>query len=109
MSNMYAFLESVKTASVDAVNASKPFALALGKVTSVSPLKVRIDQKLELTSAQLMLTNAVREHTVEITPEGGERKRYTLHYGLKNGEQLLLLRCNGGQKFIILDRVEALT
>lgn len=107
MSNMYAFLESIKQASVDAVNASKPFALTLGWVTSASPLKIRIDQKLELTAAQLMLTNAVRDHKIQITPADGEKKQYTLHYGLKAGEKVLLLRADGGQKFIVLDRVEA--
>lgn len=99
------FLNDVKRAAVEAVRASKPFALELGTVNSVSPLKVQIDQKLELTAAQLMLTNAVRDHSVYITPEGGEKKKYKLHYGLKTGERVILLRADGGQKFIILDRV----
>ena len=37
------FLNDVKRAAVEAVRASKPFALALGTVNSVSPLKVQID------------------------------------------------------------------
>ena len=58
---MNGFLENVKRAALEAVNAAKPFAFVLGKVTSVSPLKVQVDQKLELTAAQLILTNAVRD------------------------------------------------
>ena len=121
---MNGFLESVKRAAVEAVAAGKPFGFILGKVTSVSPLKVQVDQKLELTASQLILTNAVRDFTVDHQTEetsGGSgyaefashkhaykgKKAYKVHLALKTGEQVLLLRADGGQKFIILDRVEA--
>ena len=35
------------------------------------------------------------------------RKKFTVHLGLKTGEKVLMLRCDGGQKFIVLDRLEA--
>ena len=97
-------------------------------MTSVSPLKVRVDQKLELTDAQLILTNAVRDYSVYMTVDhqtentaSGDatlpshkhaykgKKAFKIHLGLKAGEQVLLLRADGGQKFIILDRVRAPT
>ena len=149
--DMNSFLGDVKRAAVEAVSAGKPFAFALGKVTSISPLKVQVDQKLELTAAQLVLTNAVRDYTVAMTFEhstgnalnehahtysgntqnGGDSphthayagstetvnlahshsysgtKSFRVHLGLSVGEQVLLLRADGGQKYIILDRVEA--
>jgi len=126
--DMTAFLGDVKRAAVEAVNAGKPFAFTLGKVTSISPLKVQVDQKLELTAAQLILTNAVRDYTVRMTVDheteetsGGSgdsafsshkhaykgTKAYRVHLALKVGEQVIMLRTDGGQKFIILDRVEA--
>ena len=37
------------------------------------------------------------------------KKAFKVHLGLKAGEQVLLLRTDGGQKFIIIDRVEAPT
>ncbi len=135
--NMAGFLNDVKRASVEAVNAGKPFALVFGKVLSVSPLTVEVDQKLKLTEAQLILTNAVRDFTVNMTvdhetevvshghpvvdtysgsgtatavnhshPYAGT-KAFRVHLALKAGEQVILLRADGGQKFIILDRVEA--
>ncbi len=125
---MTAFLSDVKRAAVEAVAAGKPFAFVLGKVTSTSPLKVQVDQKLELTAAQLILTNAVRDYTVRMTVDheteetsGGSgdsafashkhtykgTKAYRVHLALKVGEQVIMLRTDGGQKFIILDRVEA--
>ncbi len=126
--DMTAFLSDVKRAAVEAVAAGKPFAFVLGKVTSTSPLKVQVDQKLELTAAQLILTNAVRDYTVRMTVDheteetsGGSgdsafashkhtykgTKAYRVHLALKVGEQVIMLRTDGGQKFIILDRVEA--
>lgn len=121
--DMTAFLESVKRAAVEAVLAGKPFAFVTGKVTSTSPLKVRVDQKLELTEAQLILTNAVRDFTVNMTVEHETEetsgaafashkhaytglKSYRVHLALKEGEHVIMLRTDGGQKFIILDRVE---
>ena len=127
---MAGFLNDVKRASVEAVNAGKPFALVFGKVLSVSPLTVEVDQKLKLTEAQLILTNAVRDFTVNMTLDheteetsGGSgdsafashkhaykgTKSYCVHLALKIGEQVVMLRTDGGQKFIILDRVEAPT
>ena len=126
--DMNKFLTDVKKAALEAVLADKPFAFTLGTVTSVSPLKVQVDQKLELTTAQLILTNAVRDYTVYMTVDhetestsGGAdestleshkhaytgRKSFRVHLALKIGEQVLLLRADGGQKFIILDRVGA--
>lgn len=126
--DMTAFLGDVKRAAVEAVNAGKPFAFVLGKVTSISPLKVQVDQKLELTAAQLILTNAVRDYTVRMTVDHETEetsgssddsafsshkhaykgtKAYRVHSTLKVGEQVIMLRTDGGQKFIILDRVEA--
>lgn len=114
------FLEDIKSVAVGAVNAAKPFAFTLGKVTSASPLKIQVDQKFELTSAQLILTNAVRDYNVEMevnhqteSAEGHThaytgRKTFKVKLALKTGEQVLLLRADGGQKFIVLDRVKAL-
>lgn len=78
----------------------------------------------------VILTNAVRDYTVYMTVDhqtentaGGSgdasfashkhaykgKKAFKVHLGLKAGEQVLLLRTDGGQKFIIIDRVEAPT
>lgn len=123
-------VKAVKRAAIEAVQASKPMAMILGVVASSNPLKISVDQKLTLTEAQLMLTNSVRDYTVEMTVDhstestsGGSgdsaysshshaykgRKKFTVHLGLKEGEKVLLLRCDGGQKFIVLDRVEVLS
>lgn len=109
MRDMNAFLANVKRAAIEAVLAQKPFAFLHGTVTGVDPLKVRVDQKFELSASQLILTNAVRDHTITVTDPGGEEQVVRVHRALKVGERVLLLRADGGQKFIILDRAEAPT
>jgi len=125
--DMNTFLGNIKRAAVEAVDAGKPAALVFGKVTSTSPLKIQVDQKLELAPWQLILTNAVRDYTVQMTVDhntektsGGSgtsvfashshaykgKKIYRVHNALKTGEKVIMLRVDGGQRFIILDRVE---
>ena len=136
MSSENRLLEIIKQASTEAVGAAKPFALTYGVVTSVKPLSIQIDQKLELGEAQLILTNAVRDYSVEMSvehwvemeteylPEDNMpdellpnphrhrylgKKKFAVHLGLREGEQVLLLRVQGGQQYIVFDRSEALT
>ena len=112
-------------------------AVSFGTVISTSPLKIQVDQKKTLGSAQLILTSNVRDFTVEMTVDhkteitshghpvsdtytgGGTatpvdhdhaykgRKTFRVHLGLKQGEKVILVRCDGGQKFLVLDRWEA--
>ncbi len=143
----------IKQAAVDAVNAKDPMSLKIGEVVSTSPLKISINQKIVIPASQLLLTNAVRDHTVYETVNhcteaalGGVdlthkhaysgvttqddtyngytesalastlehshtyegMKKFKIHLGLNVGEKVILLRCDGGQKFIVLDRLEAL-
>lgn len=115
----------IKQAAVEAVNAKDPMSLKIGEVVSVSPLKISINQKITIPSSQLLLTNAVRDYMVYMTVNhstenaGGDEslashahkyigdKKFVVHLGLKAGEKVILLRCDGGQKFIVLDRLEA--
>ena len=97
----------IKRAALDAVDAHDPMSLKIGEVISASPLKIRINQKIVLSNAQLLLTNAVREYTAFATTADSDREKITMHLRLAAGEKVLLLRCDGGQKFIVLDRLEA--
>lgn len=95
----------------------KPSSFFIGTVESVKPLKVRKDQKLVITERFLLLTDAVKniEQEVEIewTTETNDNHIHTvkgkkiikLNNELKTGEKVLVLQNNGGQEFIILERV----
>ena len=45
-------LNAIKKAASDAVEASKPVAIMYGKVTSVSPFEINVEQKMILHSPQ---------------------------------------------------------
>lgn len=119
-------LKMIKQAAVEAVNASKPTAIVYGKVISISPLKINVEQKMTLTAAQLVLTRNVTDYKVYMTVDhvtepksGGNgdssfashnhaykgKKQFTVHNGLVVGDEVILIQMQGGQKYIVWDRV----
>lgn len=126
----------IKTAAIEAVENGKPFTSMTGVVVGTSPLSIRVNQKLTLNENQLILTDAVRDYKTKIsfdssailqvvtnwnmaeTQEGSPYKlsfkepikhEITVYNSLKQGEEVLLLRTQGGQRFIVLDRLNART
>lgn len=107
-------------------NAMKPTDYCLGVVETVAPLSIRIDQKDILTEEFLILTDLVRDFSVDITVShttenraggGGYaefashnhdytgRKKIIVHNGLSVGESVILIQQAGGQEFIVLSRL----
>lgn len=79
-------VEIIKKSAVEAVEASNPVIIVFGKITSSSPLKVNIEQKLTLGPEQLLLTDAIKNN-------------------INTGDNVILIRQQGGQKYIVLDKV----
>ena len=104
MYNADDFLKMVKKAAVDAVNASKPANVVFGKVISASPLKIKIDQKLIVSSAQLVLTRSVTDYRLSVTVDG-TTKTVTVNNALQTGEEVIMIQMLGGQKYIVIDRI----
>lgn len=107
-------------------SAMKPSDYCLGVVETVAPLSIRIDQKDILTEDFLILTDLVRDYSVDITVShttenraggGGYaefashnhdytgRKKIIVHNGLSVGESVILIQQAGGQEFIVLSRL----
>lgn len=134
MPNYNGLVNAMKQAGTKAVDASGPVAVCFGKVTSTSPLKVLVDQKMTLGSAQLVLTRNVTDYEVQVgvtweteselsththTVDGitsdsvdlkhthtlNGKKKMTIYNSLRKGDEVVLLRQQGGQKYIIVDRV----
>ena len=87
MSGMNEFLVIVKKAALEVMNASNPVAVMFGTITSTEPLEINVEQKMTLTKAQLIPTMAFTT---------GEKN-------VRDG--VILLRMQGGQKFIVVDRL----
>jgi hypothetical protein len=60
-------LKAIKRAAVEAVNTTQPSDFCFGTVVSVSPLKISIEQKMTLGSAQLVLTKNVTDYKMSIS------------------------------------------
>lgn len=126
MPNANDLVRLIKQAALDAVEAKKPVNVCYGKVTSVSPLKIFVDQKLLLESAQLVLTRNVTDFKTYVTVDwasgyrsGGSgeaafashnhgitgKKEITVHNGLGVGDEVILIRQQDGQKYIVVDRI----
>ena len=117
----------IKKAAQEAIEAGKPVKVMFGEVKAINPLQITVEQKLPLTEEFLILTEAVKDHEHEITvlewqtenASGGSgdsayaahahqiagRKKIVIHNALQVGEKVLLLAMEGGQKFIVVDRV----
>lgn len=117
MANYHGLLQTIKQAATEAVDAGNPVCVSFGKVLSITPLKVLVDQKITLGEGQLVLSGSVCD-AVATTSIGWEsesadghrhtikgKKQMTVYKGLKQGEKVILLRMQGGQKYIVLDRV----
>lgn len=117
---------AIKKAALDAVRSSKPVEICFGKVMGVSPLKILVDQKMILGESQLVLSRNVTDFTTEVTvnwntenKSGGSgdssfashnhaitgKKKITVHNGLVVGDELILFRQQGGQKYVVVDRI----
>lgn len=98
------FVKLIKKAAVEAYEASKPVQICFGKVTKASPLEIIVDQKLTLGKSQLVLTRNVTDFEAEITIDG-EKKKATFHNKLQVGDEAILLRQQGGQKYIVEGKI----
>lgn len=87
MADIEGFLKIVKKAAVDAVNAEKPVAVCFGKVIGTSPLRISVEQKMTLGAAQLILTKTIKEDEPLV------------------GDSVCLLRMQGGQKYVVVDKL----
>ncbi|MEG2050884.1 MAG: DUF2577 domain-containing protein [Oscillospiraceae bacterium] len=156
MHNYADFNNLIKQSALEAMSASKPSELLFGMVTSTKPLQINVEQRMTLTSPQLVLTRNVTDfqvsmtmnhetddsladvdlshdhtltgntgtggsdnHTHSLTANTGVggtntlnhkhryagKKTFTMHNGLVVGDEVILARMQGGQKFIVLDRV----
>lgn len=97
-------VELIKKIALDVINESKPMGIFYGTVESISPLKIRIDQKRVFTENFLILCNNVKDYKANITINN-IRQECTIHNSLKQNEKVILVRLQGGQKYLVLDRM----
>lgn len=118
-------VELLKQNAVEAVNAGNPTSIVYGKVISVKPMQVQINNKLTLDEDFLVLTKNVSDYEAEIDIEfegtGGIeidevagqllRKlsitgaKVKIKNAVKVGDSVVMIRKQGGQRYVVLDKV----
>lgn len=118
-------LSVIREAAAGAVEFKKMSDIVYGTVLSLSPLEVKVDQKLTIPEDNLKLTRAVLDYTVEMSVDhrtedssGGSgddsfashshayagRKKFLVHNGLEEGDFVTMIRVTGGQQYVIIDK-----
>lgn len=105
MSDYGDLLGAIKRSALEAMEASQPVRIYYGSVIGTEPLRILVDQRLTLGAAQVVLTRNVTDYEVRVTKEDGTTDTVIVHNALKIGENVILCRQQGGQKFVVLERM----
>jgi hypothetical protein len=107
-------LNAIRQAALSAMEAGNPVAIMFGTVTKENPLEVNVDQRFTLDADFLIVPESLTAYEVDLkhshTTSTGQTdealtQKVVIRKGLKPGDKVLLLRVQGGQKYLILDRV----
>jgi hypothetical protein len=106
-------IDIIKQASIGAVGAGNPVEITLGEVVSIDKFEVKIEQKLILPKEFFIVPESLTRYEIDLTHSHSTHEGSTsnslnkvvIREGLKQGDKLLLLRVQGGQKYVILDKV----
>jgi len=110
-------LELIKEVAKQTIEAEKLADFTVGNVSSVTPLKIQITNKLILGSNQLVIPERLTNRFIYMTmvedtfnniddrSKYKERKKYIIYDGIKAGDKVILARAAGGQKYFVIDRI----
>lgn len=118
-------IEVLKQNALDAVNSQNPTSIIYGIVLSAKPLTIQVNSKLTLDDTFLVLTKNVSDYEAEIdidyTGDGEieiegvagnilkqlsiSSAKITIHNALKAGDEVVMIQMQGGQKYVVLDKI----
>lgn len=135
MADAAGLVEKIKRTAQEANEAAKPVNVCFGVVVSKSPLRIKVEQKMILGESQLILTRNVTDYTASVTVQwetedhsirhkhaegSGEDTEYSevphmhsvvgtkkvlMHNALEDGDEVIMIRQQGGQKYVVIDRI----
>lgn len=77
----------IKRLAIAALEQKQLSTFLIGSVTSVSPLKIKVNQKIFIDEDFFSMTQTVKKA------------------GLKKGDKVALVRAYGGQAYLVIDKV----
>lgn len=78
-------LQIIKQVALEAVEEKEPLLALFGTVKSISPLSIYLEQKSTITQSYIVILDKVKN--------------------LEVGDGVVMLQMQGGQKYIVLDKV----
>ena len=119
--DLMSLVDLIKTTAIKAVLSTNPVNVLFGTVSQESPLEIEIHQKLKLTEEFLVVTKRVTRYEVDLehnhsyTDNGSQGTtekaladlltKKPIRTGLKKDDKVVLMRVQGGQKFVVMDKV----
>lgn len=125
-------IDIVKKAGIDAVGASNPVSVLFGEILninvsvkeeitgdvhyfkeSINNIEIKLDQKLILDQDFFIIPENLLRYEIDLSHSHSylngstskELDKIVVREGLKQGDKVLLLRVQGGQQYVILDKV----
>lgn len=105
---------AIKQISQNLNDSGNPLAVMFGTVTKDKPLEILVDQRLLLDEDFFIIPEQLTRYEVDLKHRhdtSGEptqdalTEKIVIREGLKSGDGVLLLRVQGGQQFVVLDKV----
>lgn len=84
--NEHDFINTIKRVAIEAVKSTRPQETLFATITSLNPLKMKVENGQIVDEDYLVPTQAAKN-------------------GLERGDKVAILRIQGGQRFLILDKV----
>lgn len=97
-------VNTIKQLAVEAVGSGDPTAVVYGVVVNDKPVEISIEQKIKLGEMQLVLLRSVTDYEVDVSFNNTVSK-VLIRNKLRKGEKVMLVRAQGGQKYIVVDRL----
>ena len=96
--------ETIKKLALEAVIESKPVNINYGTVKTINPLSIEMENLKILPKEFFVLSRNVTNYKENITMDG-VNKTIIINNELKVGEKVILIRLQGGQDYLVLDRM----
>ncbi|MDF2925883.1 MAG: phage protein [Paenibacillaceae bacterium] len=110
-------LNAIRQAALTGIDATRPVALLFGEVVGINPLEVNVDQRFTIDADFLIVPETLTRLELDLShthsSSGGATgdalsEPVVIRPGLEAGNKVILLRVQGGQQYLIVDKVAAL-
>lgn len=115
---MSSLVNLIKEVGIKAVDSNNPVNVLFGVVVSINPLSVIVDQRFTLPEELLIIPEHMKRyevnlsHTHDYTDDGSQRttgealSTIVIQPGIQENDKLILLRIQGGAKYLVIGKGE---